>query len=166
MSSAMMEDLIRHKWHANAAVLGAIYESPAASRDEELRKLLHHIVFSNRFWLFLALGREFDREQEAAVSETLDPLIEKYKETEALEMEWLSRCNEAELNRELVTPRLPGRTFTVAQAILQTITHSHGHRAQSAIRMRSLGGTPPQTDFIVWAMNRPGPPVWPTMTVA
>ncbi len=159
-----MEELVRHKWHANAAVLHAIFDLPAARQDDELRTLLHHILIANRFWLLLMLGREFNREKETVVPEKLEPLIEQYRETEALEMEWLSRFNEAELNRQLVTPRLPGRTFTVGEAMMQTIMHSHGHRAQAAIRLRSLGGTPPPTDFILWAMDRPRPH-WPTLAV-
>jgi uncharacterized damage-inducible protein DinB len=28
--------------------------------------------------------------------------------------------------------------------------HSHYHRGQNATRLRELGGTPPNTDLIVW----------------
>ena len=157
-----MEDLVRHKWHANAAVIGAVYRHPEARRDEELRVLLHHILIANRFWLYLTLDREFDRENEARVPEALDPLIAGFMETEALEMEWLPRCNEAELSRPLVTPRLPGQTFTVEQAFMQIVMHSHGHRSQLAKRLRSLGGAAPANDFIQWVRDRPHPE-WPCL---
>ncbi len=163
MSVANMEDLVRHKWHANAAVLGAVCRHGDARRDEELRVLLHHILIANRFWLFLTLGKEFDREKEARVPESLDPLIASFMETEAIEMEWLPRCSEAELSRELVTPRLPGQAFTVEQAFTQVVMHSHGHRAQLAKRLRTLGGTVPPTDFIQWVRDRPLPE-WPAVT--
>ena len=91
---------------------------------------------------------------------SLEPLIESYKETAAMEMEWLSRCDDAELRRQLVTPRLPGKSFTVSEAVMQICLHSYGHRSQSAMRLRSLGGTPPPTDFILWVTERPGPE-WP-----
>lgn len=159
MSAALVEELVRHKWHANAAYLAVVYKNEAARQDEELRKLLHHILVSNRFWLFLTLGREFDRERESRIPDTLGPLLDSYEETATLEMDWLSRCEDDELNRPLATPRLPG-TFTVAQAIMQTCLHSHGHRAQAAIRLRSLGATPPPTDFILWGRDRPRPE-WP-----
>lgn len=157
----MVEELVRHKWQANAAYIAAVYRHDAARQDEELRKLLHHILVANRFWLFLTLGCEFDRPKEGQLPETIEPLIVRYKETEALEMEWLPRCDEDELNRELVTPILQGKIFTVGQALMQIILHSHGHRAQAALRLRSLGGTPPQTDFILWTMDRPAP-AWPS----
>lgn len=158
-----MQDLVGHKWHANAAYLAAISSNDAAKQDEELRKLFLHILVANRFWLYLTLGREFDREKETQLPGALDPLIESYKETAALELEWVSRCDDSELNRQLVTPRFPGRTITVSEALLQTCLHSHGHRAQSATRLRSLGATPPASDFILWAMDRPRPE-WPSTT--
>ena len=106
----IMEDLVRHKWHANAAYLAAAVSNEAARQDEELRRLFHHILVSNRFWLFLTLGREFDREKETQMPDALDPLIERYKETWALEREWLRGSNDSELNRRVATPRLPGQT--------------------------------------------------------
>jgi len=157
MSAAIVEELVRHKWHANAAYLAAISQNESARRDEELRKLFHHIVVANRFWLFLTLGREFDREKEAHPPDTINALINNFQETESLEMEWLSRCNDTELARQLATPRLPGTSFSVAQAVMQVCLHSHGHRAQSASRLRTLGVTPPPTDFILWAKDRPSP---------
>ena len=161
----MVEELVRHKWQANAAYIAAVYRHEAARQDVELRKLLHHILVANRFWLFLTLGREFDRPKEGQVPDALEPLIASYKETEALEMEWLPRCDEVELKRELVTPILQGKIFTVGQALMQIILHSHGHRAQAALRLRAIGATPPQTDFILWTMDRPAS-VWPSICIS
>ncbi len=157
MPAGMVEELLRHKWHANAAYLAAVCKHQAACADEELRSLLHHILIANRFWIFLTVGREFDREKEARMPDALEALIESYRETEALEREWLAGCDEPELSRQLVWPRLPGSSFTVSEAMLQVCLHSHGHRAQAAIRMRTLGATPPATDFILWAKDRPAP---------
>ena len=157
MPAAIVQELVLHKWHANAAYLAAVCQNEAARHDEELLKLFHHILIANRFWLFLTLGREFDREKETRLPDAIEPLIDIYKETEALEMEWLSRSDETELARPLATPRFPGLTFTVSQAFLQICMHSHGHRAQAAARMRSVGGTPPPTDFILWVKDRPAP---------
>ena len=161
MSAAMIEDLVRHKWHANAAYLAAVRQTEAARQDEDVRKLLHHILIANRFWLFLTLGREFDREKEAKIPEEFASLISNYRETETLEMEWLGRCKDVELQRPLATPRLPGHAFTVEQAWMQICLHSHGHRAQLAGKLRDLGGTPPATDFVLWVMHRPAPD-WPS----
>lgn len=161
MSAAILEELVRHKWHANAAYLVAVTSDRATRQDEELRKLFHHILVSNRFWLFLTLGRDFDREKETQAPNSLDPLIVSYEETSALEMEWLDGANDSELNRQVATPRLPGRKFTVAEVMMQTCLHSQGHRVQSASRLRSCGVTPPPTDFVLWVKDRPDPE-WPS----
>lgn len=161
MSAAIVEELVRHKWHANAAYLAAIWGNEAAGQDEELRKLFLHILVSNRFWLFLTLGKEFEREKESEMPVALAPLIERYRETETLEMEWLSGSNDSELNRQLATPLLPGRTFTVAEVVMQACLHSHAHRVQSAARLRALGAAPPRTDFVVWLKDKAAPE-WPS----
>jgi|SRR5579863_920856 len=161
MSAAIMDELVRHKWHANAAYLAAVCGNETASQDEELRKLFHHILFSNRFWLFLAQGREFDREKESQIPDALDVLVDGYKETAALEVEWMSHLDDSEWNRQVATPRLPGQTFTVAEALMQTCLHSHGHRVQSAGRLRSLGGTPPRTELALWLKDK-AEPEWPS----
>jgi len=160
MTAAIVDDLVRHKWYANGAYVSAVYRHETARHDEELRKLFLHILVANRFWLFLTLGKEFDQGRESRFPGALEPLIESYKETAAMELEWLSRCDDAELRRQLITPRLPGESFTVSEAVTQICLHSYGHRSQSAMRLRSLGGTPPPTDFILWVTERPGPE-WP-----
>jgi uncharacterized damage-inducible protein DinB len=157
MSEAILPDLVRHKWYANAAYLGAVYRNEATRHDEELRTLFLHILVANRYWLLLTLGREFDRDKETLAPASIEALVNICKETEALEMGWLTRCDEHELARPLVTPHLPGSSFTVSQALMQVCLHSHGHRVQSAARLRSLGAAPPPTDFILWVKERPVP---------
>ena len=156
----LLQDLVRHKWHANASLLHVIREHDVAGRDEELRKLLHHILFSNRYWLMLSLPREFDREKEGRLPASLDTLIANYRETSIIELDWIFQLPECDLVRQLRPASLPGRTYSVAEALIQVCLHSQGHRAQCAMRLRALGGTPPMTDFIVWAGEKPDP-VWP-----
>lgn len=156
----MLQDLVRHKWHSNAALLQAVRQNEAAAGDEEIRKLLHHILQSNRYWLLLALQREFVRADEMRDSGTLDELVDRFRETSFLELDWILQLPESDLVRQLRTQSLPDRSFSVAESITQVCLHSHGHRAQCAVRLRALGGTPPMTDFIVWVIQRPDP-VWP-----
>ncbi|MBZ5609184.1 MAG: DinB family protein [Acidobacteriia bacterium] len=152
---ALLQDLVQHKAYANAALLRAIREHEAAAQDDELRQLLHHIILANRFWLMLTLGRPFAREEEARIPESLAGIAARYRETHAQELEWISQAQESDLARMLETPFIPGRSFSVAQALMQVCLHSQGHRAQCASRLRLLGGTPPATDFILWLMERP-----------
>ena len=162
IQDAMIHDLVRHKWHANAVMLSAIRQHDASARDEELRKLLHHILIANRYWLYLILHKEFVREEEARIPDGLDALIAKYKATETEELEWLAQCQAPDMDQVLrpQSPLLGGQTFSVAQAVMQVCMHSVGHRAQCAGRLRALGGTPSNTDFVLWLKNRPAAS-WP-----
>jgi uncharacterized damage-inducible protein DinB len=154
---AMLQDLVRHKGHANASLLQAIRRHETAEQDPELRRLLHHILLANRFWLSLSLGRPFALEQESQVPESLETIATEYQKTHAEELHWISQIAEADLVKELETPFIPGYSFSVAEGMMQVCMHSHGHRAQCAARLRLLGGTPPATDFIMWLKERPTP---------
>lgn len=151
---AMLQDMIRHKGHANAALLQAIRRHPAAAQDLELRRLLHHILLANRFWLSLSRGLPFAVEEESRVPESLAAVAARYRETHEQERDWLAQRREADLARRLETSFLPGHSLSVAQAWVQVCMHSHGHRAQCAARLRLLGGTPPGMDFVLWLKER------------
>jgi uncharacterized damage-inducible protein DinB len=152
---AMLQDLVRHKGHANAALLRAIRQHYIASQDEELRKLLHHIILANRFWLMLSLDLPFARESESQLPDTLEALAAIYRTTHTQELQWISQAQEADLTLRLETPFIPGKSFSIAEALMQVCMHSHGHRAQCATRLRLLGGIPPAMDFILWLKERP-----------
>ena len=118
----MLRDLVHHKWHANAALLKAIRQHEKAAQDEELRKLLHHILLANRFWLLLSLGRQFDFEKERHVPDSLELLTTQYRETQAQELKWIGQMQDADLERRLETPFLPASTFSVAEGIMQNLS--------------------------------------------
>ncbi|HLJ47179.1 MAG TPA: DinB family protein [Bryobacteraceae bacterium] len=152
----MLQDLVHHKNYANTALLNAIAAHEQASVDPELRHLLHHIILANRFWLSLFVGQPFDLDKEARVPESLGVLAEAYRETHELESRWIGGLQAAELDRLVQTPFIPGRSLSLAQALMQVCLHSHGHRAQCAAKLRALEGDPPPMDFIVWLKDRPG----------
>lgn len=153
----MLQDLIHHKWYTNAALVKAIWQHEAAAQDLELRKLLHHILLANRYWLSLILELPFLLEEEARIPESLTTIAAQYRETHAREITWLSQAQEPDLAGLLETPFMPGVTYSVAQALMQVCLHSHGHRAQCTTRLRLLGGTPPAMDFILWLKERSAP---------
>jgi uncharacterized damage-inducible protein DinB len=156
----MLQDLVRHKWHANAAILQAVRKHDPAAHDEELQKLLHHILRANRYWLFLMLQKEFVSEEESRIPDSLDGLIARFRETAIVEMDWIFQLPESDLVRQIRSAILPARSFSIAEGMMQVCLHSHGHRAQCATRLRDLGGTPPMTDFITWLIQKPDPD-WP-----
>src|SRR5262245_15126066 len=95
----LLRDLVAHKGHANAALLTAIRQNPAAASDPELWELLHHILLANRFWLLTVLGLPFVHEDEALSSTSFDGLIQRYRSTQAQEETWLGIATERDLAR-------------------------------------------------------------------
>jgi uncharacterized damage-inducible protein DinB len=154
---AALRDLIAHKGYANAVMLNAIRQNAATAADQELWDLLHHVFISNRFWLLAVLGLPFDLEAESRQSRSFDELIARYRAMQEQEAAWAGAARDADLERLLDSPLIPGTRCSVAQAWLQVCLHSHGHRAQCAKIIRRLGGVPPLTDFIVWLTERPTP---------
>lgn len=128
-----------------------------AAQDEELRKLMHHVLLANRFWFSLCAGHDFAAEEESKVPESLEAVAVRYRETQAQESEWISQLQESDLAGRVQTHYIPGSSFSVAEAVMQVCMHSHGHRAQCATKLRSLGGIPPAMDFVVWLKDRPAP---------
>ena len=152
----MLRDLVQHKAWASATVCAAVRASDTASRDDDLRVLLHHIILANRFWLFSCLGRPFAVAEEARVPDSLNAVCYLFRSTHAIEAAWISGItSESELARRLEGPLIPGGSCSIAHAYMQVCLHSQGHRSQCATRLRSLGGQPPVTDFIVWLTDRP-----------
>ena len=81
---------------------------------------------------------------------------------------FLARVTEAELQRKLNIPwaehfardgvLLP---VTMAEAMFQVTSHSTYHRGQVNSRLRAIGGTPPNVDYIVWLWAGRPAPEWP-----
>ncbi len=153
-------DLLAHKGFADAALLNAIKQHPAASSDTPLRTLLHHMLVSNRFWLLSILGEPFEAAAETRVPGSLDALIASFRATHSREMDWMASATDDALAQVLESALIPGGRCVVSDAWLQVCLHSQGHRAQCAKMLRALGGIPPSTDFIVWRVDRPAPS-WP-----
>ena len=78
----MLRDLVAHKGHANAAMLGAIRQNDAAASDPELCELLHHVLIANRFWLLSVLELPFVFEDESRPSGSFGALIQRYRSTQ------------------------------------------------------------------------------------
>ena len=73
----MLQDLVHHKGFADAALLNAISQHEDAAQEPELRRLLHHSLLANRFWLTLIRNLPFDLEDEMKIPESLGELAAK-----------------------------------------------------------------------------------------
>jgi len=152
---AMLRDLVAHKWHANAALLGAIRQNEGAVSDSEISNLLHHILIANRFWLLTTLGLPFVLDDESRPAGSFGALVRRYARTQADEEAWLETATDSALERVLEGPLIPHGACSVSHAFMQVCLHSHGHRVECAKLLRRHGATPPRTDFIIWLNHRP-----------
>ncbi len=150
----LIDQLIRHKWWANFNLLRSVERFDPAAEDAELRKLLHHILISNRYWLLLTLNQPFIDEQERLIPESHSELIDQFTATERIEMDWLLSVAPEDLDRRLQPRALPEITVSVAQTAIQVVLHSQGHRSQCATRLRALGGNPAPMDFVLWVRDQ------------
>ena len=155
-----MNDLIRHKGYADAELLNVVRQHHAAATDVPLRVLLHHMLVSNRFWLLSILGERFVPDVETHVPDSIESLIAGFRTTHDRETAWLENATGEALSKELESALIPGGRCLVSDALLQVCLHSQGHRAQCAKMLRTLGATPPTTDFILWRVERRAPN-WP-----
>lgn len=148
----LLQSLCAHMAWADDALLEAVAAQDGAYADEQLRKWLHHIVVVQRFFLALFERRAFDREREGQVPDTQEKLAQRFQEAHADGAAYAARLNEAELARTIEFPIPSVKDFhpSVRDAFLHVAMHSEHHRAQVAMRLRALGGTPPMTDYIVW----------------
>ena len=153
----MLRELYNHLAWADATIMKAAREHAGAAEDEELRRVLHHIVVVERAYLAILWGWPFDREKEGKPPETFEELEARFREAHAETLARVGTLEEGELARVIHMPYFQDLRITVAQGLTQVVMHSQGHRAQAATRLRVLGGKPPILDYILWVKDRPQP---------
>jgi uncharacterized damage-inducible protein DinB len=154
----LIQSLFRHQAWADAAILKAVAAHEGAFADDELRKWLNHILLVQRFFLSLFQQRPFDREGEGQIPSAMDETERRFAEAHADGTAYAARLDEAELARTIEFPVPAWKHFhpSVRDALMQVLMHSEHHRAQIAMRLRALGGTPPLTDYIAWVRDVKG----------
>jgi uncharacterized damage-inducible protein DinB len=154
----LIQSLFAHLAWADAAILKAVAAHDGAFADDELRKWLHHTLVVQRFFLSLFQHRPFDREREGQVPGAVEEMERRFEEAHADGAAYTARLDEAELARTIEFPVSAYKDFhpSVRDALMQVAMHSEHHRAQVAMRLRALGGTPPVVDYIIWVRDVKG----------
>ena len=151
----VFQGLFRHQAHADSALLTAIQQHAIACNDEELRKLLHHILRAHRFWLHLCQGLPFPVEAEDIIPATLGEIITRYEQTRSEEQAWLDQLQESDLIRTVESPYRPNRQVAVKDALIQVCLHSQGQRAQCTPRTERVYVNRPSSEHRIAAWTRP-----------
>ena len=151
----MLRELFQHQAWADAAVLNAVRGHADAWNDEKLRSILHHIAMVQRAFFSLYAGRPFDMKKETTIPESLAELEAAFREAHEQQLGFVSQLEEAQLNRIIDMPWIPGCRPSLAEALLQVVMHSQNHRGQCLTKLRSITGNAPTLDFILWVKDRP-----------
>jgi uncharacterized damage-inducible protein DinB len=151
----MIQSLFHHQEWADTTLLRAVQAHKEAENDSQLRSTLHHIVTVQRAFLSLFLERPFDMQKELQVPAALADEERLFIDTHREELSFVTSLGESNLARVIEMPWIPGSRPTLAEALIQVVMHSQNHRGQCLSRLRTLGGTPPTLDFIIWLKDRP-----------
>jgi uncharacterized damage-inducible protein DinB len=147
----MLSDLLGHQAWADARQWHALEKHAGALADRALRERLHHIHLVQAAFLALVRGAapKLTKVEDYPDLATLKAEAVSYHADAAA---WLDAADDSRLEEPVTVPWAPdGPTrVTARQALVQSVMHSHYHRAQNATRLRELGGQPPVTDFILW----------------
>ena len=163
MISVELRQLLDHMAWADALVWAEVLRVPKAEDDQRLTELLHHVHMVQHVYLQIFRG---ERVEMRALDEfdSHGAIADWGRSCHAGLKEYASRLDADALDREIAIPWADQRVVhygrarptTVRQGLLQLASHSAYHRGQINTRIRTLGGEPPLTDFVVWVwLGRP-----------
>lgn len=152
---------------ADAIVLRAVKECPAAPADPVIREKLYHIHLVQRAFLHLWTRTPFNLPDLSSFAD-LDALEQWAREYHAELHSFVEGLGDRALDEivpipwaERIAQTVGTETpepVTLGTTMLQVAMHSGYHRGQVNLRLRELGSTPPLTDFIAWFwMGKPAP---------
>ncbi|HSP14415.1 MAG TPA: DinB family protein [Thermoanaerobaculia bacterium] len=149
-----IRDLLAHMQWADATIWAAVRRLD--SGDPDLRDRLRHLHATQRAFLQVwrsepvRLEPPEDLQQWAqSYYAELAPFLSSV-DADALDrvmnMPWADRYSKHE----------KAHATTLAETLIQIASHSTYHRGQVNMRIRQLGGEPPQVDYIAWLwLGRP-----------
>jgi len=156
-------DLYRHQAWADAEHWRLLGGFEAARNDEGIRTRLHHIHMVQHAFQWI-VG---DRTSPFAVTKpgdfsSFEALREYARSGHAPVESYFETLTGERLNApiDIVWFKDPPLSITVAEALTQCAMHSQHHRGQNVARLRELGGSPENTDYIVWLWKGRPAPAW------
>lgn len=151
-------ELFAHMEWADAAVWTAVLGTDPALQDQPLRDLLVHLHSVQQAFLDVWSGRPF-RFRDAAEFIDMQAVHAMARPYYAGVREFVNGTDQPAIDDRLILPWVApyeqhlGRTFaptTLGNTMYQVVAHTNHHRGQVNYRLRAVGGTPPNVDYIVW----------------
>ena len=161
-------ELYSHMEWADATVWKVVEAHDATLTDDELRKRLFHMHFTQRAFLGVWRGDDFVMRR-AEEFESLEPIKVEALGFYPAAREVLKGLSDGDLSKP--TP-LPWAKFysrrsgaepavtTLGDTLMQVVMHTQHHRAQINTRIRELGGDPKLIDYIGWVWAGRPEPEW------
>lgn len=145
----VLERLHQHLQWANALVFDAL--THALRPDPEVLRLLAHVLAAEELWIARLQGRP--ARYPVWPTMTLDQCAELSSENDEALAELLERLDDEGVRRMVRYRNSASYEFenSVGDILTHVAMHGQYHRGQIARQLRSLGFTPPYTDFIGFA---------------
>ncbi|MCY4024828.1 MAG: damage-inducible protein DinB [Acidobacteria bacterium] len=162
----LLRQLCAHMEWADAKVWSAILAAEEARDDARLRDKLRHLHETQQQYLGMWTGRP-PRSAEsadslAAVHEWAQPFYAAARSfvdaTGAEAMAGTVSGVFAERMQHYLGP--PQGTVTLADTVVQVVTHTTHHRGQVMTRLREIGGEPPLVDYVIWLWSGKPAAAW------
>jgi uncharacterized damage-inducible protein DinB len=154
-----LKDLLGHQAWADAVFFRA-WEASGALEDEELRSRLDHQVGTQEAFLQVLKGDVVTfPEHPLPGFEALKARCEAAHQV----FKALARgLDEASLARVVRVPWFPDPPclVSVSEALLQVCMHSQHHRGQSMARLKALGASAKNVDYIIWLWKQKPEGIW------
>jgi uncharacterized damage-inducible protein DinB len=155
-----LRDLVRHMEWADATMWSAV-RTLRSTDDARLGQLLNHLHLTQRAFIDVWTGKEFDRSMfhERTVAEAEELARQCHRDAAA----FMATLDENTLDRVTNLPWAErfakgANPTTLGDTIVQITSHSTYHRGQANTRIRELGAEPPLVDYIAWLwLGRPAP---------
>ncbi len=162
----LLRQLSAHMEWADAKVWSAILAAEAARDDPRLRDKLRHLHETQQQYLGMWTGRP-PRSAEDDVSlaavyewaQTFYPPARTFLDATGAEAmaEAVSGVFAERMQHYLGPPQ---GTVTLADTVIQVVTHTAHHRGQVMTRLREIGGEPPLVDYVIWLWSGTPAAAW------
>jgi uncharacterized damage-inducible protein DinB len=149
MIVSYFQKLFEYDDWANQRVLDAL--DGLKEKEEKLKKITAHLFMAQRIWL----SRMIPDKVSMPSSAELEPGGYRSAAGELKNCwdEYLPSLTEEKLASKIAYKSLKGVAFetSLVDILTQLIIHGSYHRGQIASLIKKAGGTPPETDYIVFA---------------
>lgn len=155
--------LFEYDDESNAKAISAIRSAKSGPEQERAIGIMAHLLIARREWLRRIAGPS----AVAGASQTTDffpkgfgvnDLEHLLAEVRAWWQEWLSHLSEAKLRQAYEYTSSDGKSWTthIEDSLTHVLLHGAYHRGQIAMLVKSGGGAPVATDFIINARKPVG----------